>query len=295
MLRSVALALLLTAPSYADPAGDWVVRVKNRPFLTLHVVRSGQGYTATMHRPAHFQVFSGGFTKISPEHVEQTWQGTLEGSDDVTWQGKDGPTKQHGTGPDTATLLIDGAIDPWFMERASGTDVIPTQWPSGLSYQAEPEVPDNAELQAAFDKDQKDRTTQPIDWPTVSKTDALHREQTREWLAKGQIRTATDFRNASFIFQHSNEANDYLLAHTLALVAVQKGDRGSAWIAAATLDRYLQSVGQKQIYGTQYRRPAGSWTQEPSDETLIPEALLKQLGVPDRAHQRQRLLEMEKN
>jgi len=36
------------------------------------------------------------------------------------------------------------------------------------------------------------------------------------------------------------------------LVAAAKGDQGAAWIAAATLDRYLQSVRQPQIYGTQF-------------------------------------------
>jgi hypothetical protein len=56
------------------------------------------------------------------------------------------------------------------------------------------------------------------------------------------------------------------------------------WIAAATLDRYLQNIGQKQIFGTQFlthsqNDPEG-WTQEPYDRTLISDALWDQLGVP---------------
>jgi len=37
---------------------------------------------------------------------------------------------------------------------------------------------------------------------------------------------------------------DYLLAHVLASVAVAKGDSKSLWISAASLDRYLQLIGQ---------------------------------------------------
>ena len=78
------------------------------------------------------------------------------------------------------------------------------------------------------------------------------RERVAALLAAGALHTADDYRKAAFVFQHGDRSDDYLLAHTLALVAVAKGDQGAAWIAAATLDRYLQSVRQPQIYGTQY-------------------------------------------
>ncbi len=48
--------------------------------------------------------------------------------------------------------------------------------------------------------------------------------------------------------------DDYLLAHTLAMIAVAKGDEGSLWIGTATLDRYLQSVGKPQITEPNSRR-----------------------------------------
>lgn len=66
-----------------------------------------------------------------------------------------------------------------------------------------------------------------------------------------------------------------------------KGDAGAVWIAAATLDRYLQSVGKPQIYGTQFLTPAGKPpTQDPYDRALIGDALRHDLGVPKIANQR---------
>ncbi len=52
--------------------------------------------------------------------------------------------------------------------------------------------------------------------------------------------------------QHGDAADDYLLAHILAVEAIVKGDASSKWISAATLDRYLQAIGKSQIFGTQY-------------------------------------------
>ena len=80
-----------------------------------------------------------------------------------------------------------------------------------------------------------------------------------------------------------------LLAHTLALVASAKGDQGAAWIAAATLDRYLQSIRRPQIYGTQFLTSGAATTQQPYNERLISDALRTELGVPVLSSQREQL------
>jgi|GEM_PF-3816152 len=55
-------------------------------------------------------------------------------------------------------------------------------------------------------------------------------------------------------------------------------------IAAATLDRYLQSIGQKRIYGTRFGRKGNApITQEPHDRALIPGSLRTALCVPVQA------------
>jgi hypothetical protein len=74
------------------------------------------------------------------------------------------------------------------------------------------------------------------------------------------------------------------------MVAVSKGDATAIWIAAATFDRYLQTIGQKQIYGTQFQRnPQGKWTQEPYSTELISDPLRQALGIPPLAIQSEQL------
>ena len=65
-----------------------------------------------------------------------------------------------------------------------------------------------------------------------------------------------------------------------------RGKAEAAWIAAATLDRYLQRIGQSQIYGTQFQRPPGQkWTQQPYRSDLLPDAVREASGVPPLAAQ----------
>jgi hypothetical protein len=98
-------------------------------------------------------------------------------------------------------------------------------------------------------EDQDDRIQ---DRPQMSANDALRRKRVHQLLDEGALRTARDFSDAAIIFQYGQEPDDYLLAHVLALIAVAKGDKNGREIAAITLDRYLQSIGQSQIFGTQY-------------------------------------------
>jgi hypothetical protein len=71
-------------------------------------------------------------------------------------------------------------------------------------------------------------------------------------LKQDALQSGADFHDAAFIFQHGDSPDDYLLAHMLAMAAVTKGDGRGRWIAVAMLDRYLQSIGQPQVFGTQY-------------------------------------------
>jgi len=88
--------------------------------------------------------------------------------------------------------------------------------------------------------------------------------------------------HAAFVFQHGDKPDDYLLAHTLAMVAVKKGQPDALWIAAATLDRYLQRSEKPQIFGTQFSKPNGQlqFTQEPYNRDLVSDGLRGELGIP---------------
>lgn len=157
--------------------------------------------------------------------------------------------------------------------------------------------PDNAEMAALYAADQAARAN--ID-PTkyrerafveqMNADDAARRIQARALLDAGALQTGEDYRAAAFIFQHGSTPDDYLLAHSLAVTGAAKGSSGAAWIAAATLDRYLQSIDRKQIYGTQTRMVAGGEpTLEPYDRDLLPDALRTAVNVPPLSEQDRRL------
>jgi len=85
----------------------------------------------------------------------------------------------------------------------------------------------------------------------MPKRDEARRERARTLLGSSGC-TAQDYYYAAFIFQHSQAAEDYLFAHILATQSIVMGYGRARWISAATLDRYLQKIGQKQVFGTQY-------------------------------------------
>ena len=72
----------------------------------------------------------------------------------------------------------------------------------------------------------------------------------KQMLDQGLLHSGNDFHAAAFVFQHGDVPNNYLLAHVLAMAAQAKEQVPNAgWIAMATLDRYLQKVGQAQVMG----------------------------------------------
>jgi hypothetical protein len=132
-----------------------------------------------------------------------------------------------------------------------------------------------------FEEDQKVRQEwPPADLNAVFLVDQARRAQVKDLLDAGKLRSGTDFFRAAFVFQHGDKPQDFLLAHSLAVVAIARSRPDATWIAAATFDRYLQAIGQKQIYGTQFTTPKGKpTTQDPYDRTLVSDAMRSALGV----------------
>jgi hypothetical protein len=145
----------------------------------------------------------------------------------------------------------------------------------------------NPEMTAIFVADQAAREEPAkIDWEVVAAADKARRTRTLALLDSGALDSADDFYHAAYVFQHGDDPEDFLKAHALAIVAVARGKQEATWIAAATLDRYLQRIGQPQIYGTQFRHPPKEkWTQEPYRRDLLSDAVRKASGVPPLAEQ----------
>lgn len=164
--------------------------------------------------------------------------------------------------------------------------------------QAQKTAPTIKEL---LDADQKDRqgamSLTQAQWKAISERDAERRKIVHQMLESGALKTGEDFEDASVIFQHGDNPQDYLLAHVLAVTAMAKGDANARWIAAATLDRYLQSIKQPQVFGTQYKwaemkpKPHGA-TQAPYDKELLSDALRRESCVATYAAQQKNVAAM---
>lgn len=305
--RQWILPILVCALTQADHAqtandfaGQWVMKLGQRTFFVLTIAPSKEGQpsiTGFIARPQRFGTsdghsFSGIANKIVQEPI--THHELKDGQLTITVQNPTNPSDKDTYQialADCSHLMLkmeDVPFEPGILTKTQAPSMPATDWDLSKTYSDEDSAVSNPEMQRIFEEDQKVR--QPgvkIDWTAVSKSDAERREATQRLISDGKLHTGEDFEHAAFLFQHGSTPNDYLLAHALAMIAVKKGRDSALWIATATLDRYLHSMRQPQIYGTQF-----SWstatapaTQEPYNRTLISDALRRQLGVPSQAAQ----------
>ena len=118
-----------------------------------------------------------------------------------------------------------------------------------------PPQSDNLRLAELFSQDQKDREgifSTPAQVKELKHKDAMRRILVYEMISREEVNTPNDLYHAGVILMHSDVFSDYLSAHRLAVTASIMGHQASRWLAASTLDRYLNSIGQPQIYGTQF-------------------------------------------
>lgn len=301
------ITLLIGTPTSAaiSPVGHWVLRAEGRILSTLSLERgkTDGSWVGTLSRPATLENFRGSFYNISGPISERRVSGREVGGDKLELSIVN--TKST-SGAGTFTFeLIDGkhaafqprgaGIEPWLLTRTAVAAAVFDRWNPREMYAADAGWPTNPEMKRLFEEDQSARQNPTkIDWKIVSRDDEGRRQRTKQLLNAGKLRSGDDFFHAAFIFQHGEKPDDYLMAHTLATIANGRGSRDATWIAAATLDRYLQSIGQRQIYGTQYRSmPNGGTTQDPYDKNLISDALRGVMGVPQLAEQEEQRKKME--
>ena len=145
------------------------------------------------------------------------------------------------------------------------------------------QVPENLDLTKLYNADQTEREGPNVDWTALYHHDIERRVQLRQWLAAGKVVTGIDYYHAAMILQHGQNPDDYLLAHVLAVTAISKGNLDARWLSAATLDRYLRSIWQPQVYGTQYQMtPEKKWVHESMNGMLISDSMRDDLmGMED--------------
>jgi hypothetical protein len=300
LLPIAALSSIGLAQATTDFAGDWVLKVGNRIFMLVTLrpaPEAGGSLTGSLLRPEHLSMGNGAlFSGIKGPVVHYpivrsnakgnclrfTVQNPADKTDQNDFQlclAEDG----------RGSLKIDIlGVDPWPVSKEKGPLAPATDWDSTRTYFLDDTGVSSSEMQRIYEEDQKDRQAgiTNLDRALLARADAARREATRKLLADGNLHTGEDFERAAFVFQHGDTPDDYLLAHTLAMVAVARGQSAAIWIGAATLDRYLNSIHQPQVYGTQfYFKPSEPTTQEPYNRGLISDALRRDLGVPSQATQ----------
>lgn len=286
-----------------DFTGTWGLRLGERNILLLSLEQRGSEIYGKLSSPKTYGQSELGFSEISHEIKDEKLTHCEIKGETLHFSIEDTESKEelhysftaHGT---TAELRIDEQNSPFGrppypLERVSSSSQIAKDWEPNRLYTLGDGDKSNPELIELFNQDQQGRT-KPMPPSGASKsslfrTDKERRDRTHELLAAGALHTGQDYFEAALIFQHSLDPDDYLLAHTLAMIAMSKGNEGALWLATATLDRYLQSIGKPQIYGTQYKMSSGTpVTQEPYNRTVISDVLRRQLTVPIQAVQEER-------
>lgn len=117
----------------------------------------------------------------------------------------------------------------------------------------------SSQLAYAYETDQTDRMTLKtylgLFEDTMAKRDSLRLEQAISLYADQQISQPMDKFHAAFIFHHSKKPSNFEIAHTLASEAAAVSELQhhyvAQWLAKATYDRWMVSLGKPQKYGTQ--------------------------------------------
>ncbi len=113
----------------------------------------------------------------------------------------------------------------------------------------------NHELRAIYEADQSDRLGgRAIDWKVVGPRDVARMTRVREIVKAGGLRISEDFFHAAVVFQHGDKPVHFRQAQRWSLRAVElnPNNKSAKWLACAAEDRWLQSTGRPQVWGTQY-------------------------------------------
>lgn len=121
------------------------------------------------------------------------------------------------------------------------------------------------EMSDLVNSDQKDRekfeelTKNEMQGPAIQKEilgldirDRTRRKRVGEIMGEGCLTTAADYAAAALIYQHGDVPDHYYQAFIWANRAVTLGDASQKNLVAMAIDRYLVSIGKKQLFGSQF-------------------------------------------
>jgi hypothetical protein len=86
----------------------------------------------------------------------------------------------------------------------------------------------------------------------MMKSDLERRKRVGEIFAEGCFSTAKDYMAAALIYQHGTTPDHYFQTFIWANKAAHLGDKNGKQLAALAIDRYLMSIGKRQLFGSQF-------------------------------------------
>lgn len=141
-------------------------------------------------------------------------------------------------------------------------------------------VRDNTALMELAQSDQRDRRENN---PNTDKNDVDRLKEVKKIIKAKSLGTSNDYFNAAIVLQHGQGSEDFMIANELAKKAVQldSSNREAKILIAQSMDRYLRSINQPQIYGTQRRTLGLSELQylQPIDTAQVSDTERKELGI----------------
>jgi hypothetical protein len=269
--------------------GRWMMLLNGSMFISLTMFEIDGCISGAMTRPEYFSTTNGSyFFDISDNSVTYLIiDGVIRGEHLYVTFGSSsgGEQSTYVMYCHAANLLkikqVGSPFNAWLFRRQSGVESreISSQWSSIRAYVEGESGAECEELNKLYCSDQQARSQESTDGETanLAHDDRLRRNAALQLIISGRLHTGSDFQKAALIFQHGTEDADYLLAHTMAMIALTKGCPGASLIAAATLDRYLMFMGKQQIYGTQ---SCGCDDQEMLTRDVVPRILRRELGLP---------------
>jgi len=155
---------------------------------------------------------------------------------------------------------------------------------AGVAQKAAAPTP-SQQLEELFVGDQSDSRPNgtPAEAAAAEARARERREKVAAILATGKVQSAEDYLRSALIFQHSNSADDHLMAHILATIAGYKGYKQGRWLSAAALDAYLRALDKRQIFGTAYLIKGDRGL----DPKFLGDALREEFCVPSLAEQQE--------
>jgi hypothetical protein len=153
---------------------------------------------------------------------------------------------------------------------------------------------DNPELIEIYKNGQNDRKDYNITWQQIIKRESHRRKRVDKLLDSNKIKTANDYMNAAMIFKRGNDSISYLKTISLMKKAIKLDNTVNKFLLAEITDRYLLSIGDSQIYGTQFYKEAYNkpWVLAKIDTTKITDKERVQFGVETLEQLRDKLKHM---